>query len=307
MINDQPILRDTPLGQLLDKDVVPELSKGFADRVLVGTKDRAPPLPEPGRKPVVVKRWRSVRRLGIGVVAFGAVASAAAATGLLDDLPIEIPSAKQVWSALTGEEAEPAPAPKVIIPTKEAEPTSGADEGPSRNPFFDGPISSPQQLEEAFKRVDDVRAGRKATREEFMDNRIDRMIERRRANGRPVPTPEQERRLRERIDQFRESREALTDEMIEKRRAALRERVENGDELTREEFIRGQRGDRSDPDRVRGPFEDLRNMTPRERRQILRQLRDEALQEQSPDADQGEEDSGDSAAADNGSNEQKPD
>ncbi|MDJ0642232.1 MAG: hypothetical protein QNJ15_05405 [Erythrobacter sp.] len=268
MSDNSQISPNSPLGRLLAADKAPNLPDDFADRVLARTGDRPAPLPESRTGGGGVRRWRSVRRLAIGGIVAGALATTAAATGLLGDLPISVPSVEKVWATITGREEPSEPAAPVqsqgsadLVPD-EQEPVR-----------LEGPIDSPKELEEAFRRVDEVRAKRTGTRRERVDRRIDNVIDRRREQGLRVPTPGQEERLRERIDRFRERRDERIDERLDTRRDELRERVESGEELTREDFIREQRDAVGRP--VRGDrLERFREMSPEERRERLRRLRE---------------------------------
>jgi preprotein translocase subunit SecD len=125
-----------------------------------------------------------------------------------------------------------------------------------------GPIDTPEELGEAFRRIDEVRQGRSEVRRQIIDQRIDSAIERRRAAGLPVPSPEGEARLRERIDAVRAEREGREAERIQARRVELERRLENGEALTREDF-------RPSPPQGKPR---LRDLTPQERRAILRDL-----------------------------------
>lgn len=268
MTDEASIDPGSALGQILSADKAPPLAEGFADRVIARTADRPAPLP-PGRRAAGGgERWRSVRRLAIGGVVAGALATTAAATGLLDSLPIAVPSVEQVWATITGEQerSEPADAGDSVVP----QPTSPEVQEPV---ILDGLIDSPEELEEAFRRVDDVRSKRSDTRRERVDRRIDDAIDRRRQQGLRAPTPEQEERLRERIDRFREQRDTQIGERLETRRDELRERVDNGEELSREDFIREQRDAVGRPGR-RDRLERLRELSPEERRNRLRQFRE---------------------------------
>ena len=105
-------------------------------------------------------------------------------------------------------------------------------------------------------------------RREMIDRRIDKVIERRRVAGLPVPDAEQEARLRERIEQAQTEREARNAQRIEARRETLRQRVENGEALTRENLVPGREPwPGALPDGRR-----LRDLSPQERREVLRNL-----------------------------------
>ncbi len=272
MSDDTPITADSPLGRALAADKAPDLPVGFADRVLTATKDRPSPLPETRAGGGGVTRWRSARRLAVGAVIAGALATTAAATGLLGDLPISIPSAEKVWATITGQDESSEPA----VPTKTNGPAELLPEA-SAPPILEGPIDSPEELEEAFRRVDEVRGNRTNNRRDRVDQRIDNIIERRREQGLPAPTPEQEERLRERLDQSRERRDLRREDRLEQRREELRERVEAGEDLTREDFVREQREAVGQPGR-RGRMERLRDLSPEERRERIRQFREQRQQ-----------------------------
>lgn len=267
MTDNAPITPESPLGRMLAADKAPPLPSGFADRVLAGAMDRPDPLPESRTGRGRANRWRSVRRLAIGAVVAGALATTAAATGVFGDLPISLPSAEKVWAAITGQEEAPEP----VAP-------AGGEEIPALIPeastpvVIEGPIDSPEELEEAFRRVDEVRTNRTENRRNRVDGRIDRAIENRREQG-AGPTPEREERLRGRLDRFRERRDAEATERLEERREELRQRVEDGEELTREDFIREQRDAVQSP-QMRDRIERLRELPPEERRERIRQWRE---------------------------------
>ena len=269
MTGDKPITPESPLGQLLAANKAPALPVDFADRVVARTRDRPAPLPNARTGRGGVKRWRSVKRLAIGGVVAGALATTAAATGLLDDLPISVPSVEKVWATITGQE-EPSDSTASSNEVESA-PVVEEVEAPVQ---LEGPIDTPEELEEAFRRVDEVRSNRTDIRRERVDQRIDRAIDRRREQGLPAPTPEQEERLKERIDQFRERRDERVGDRLETRRDELRERVEGGEELSREDFVREQRDAVGRPSR-RERMEQLRDLPPEQRREAIRQQRQE--------------------------------
>ncbi|MEM6585922.1 MAG: hypothetical protein AAF692_09220 [Pseudomonadota bacterium] len=261
---------DAALARLLDGYKAPNLRADFADRVMAGTADRAASLPQ--ARPSRGGRWRSARRLAIGAGAFGALATAAAATGLLDDLPIDLPSTEEVWATITGNPAPSAPKPNPA-PEIDAAPILETDE-----PIvIEGPIDTPEELEEAFERIDRVREDRRDTRRGRVDNRIDEALERRREQGLPAPTAEQEERLKERLDQFRTRRDESANERIGDRREDMRERVEQGEELSPRDILREERG-AAGGDRIRERIEELRSLPPAERRERLREFRERRQQ-----------------------------
>ncbi len=258
-----PILPGSPLARALDDFAVPPLSAGFADRVLAAAETRSPPLPEL-RRPAGGRGWRMGRRIAVAALGFGALASAAAATGLLERFDIPVPSPEKVWASLTGKPQVAAPVVVATVP-REAAPTALAPV------VIDGPIDSPEELGEAFRRIDDVRQGRIEARRAVIDQRLDRAIERRRAAGLPVPTPEKEAQLRARIEAERLRREASAAERIAAQREELRQRVENGEALTRKDFVPRRDQDPAARERLQR-LQRLRQLTPHARREELRQL-----------------------------------
>lgn len=259
----RPIAPDSSLGKALDGFAVPALPAGFADRVVAATEGRAAPLPEPRRNSI---RWRSARRLAIGVLAAGALGTAAAATGVLKELGVDLPTPQEVWSTITGRAA----------PSERAAPAANAapaPAGPTRVEI-EGPIDTPEELDEVFQRVDEVRADRREIRRDRVDQRLDQAIERRRAQGLPAPTPEEEARLRSRIEQYRDRREQQIEQRIEGRREDLRERVESGEVITREDLIGSPRADDTGATRPQR----LREMSPEQRREAIQRLRERRQQ-----------------------------
>lgn len=260
------ILPASPLARALDDYPVPPLRDGFADRVLAAAETRAAPLPElrrtAGGGGSGGRGWRMGRRIAVAAFGFGALATAAAATGLLERFDIPVPSPETVWASLTGKEAASAP---VSVTTKPVAPAASAALAAV---VIEGPIDTPEELGEAFRRIDEVRQSRSAARRQIIDQRIDRALERRRTAGLPMPDPAQEARLRARIDEAQTRREALAAEQIAQRREQLRQRVENGEALTRENLIPNrQPGTEAPPPRAR-----LRDLSQQERREFLRSL-----------------------------------
>jgi hypothetical protein len=259
------IIPGSPLARALNDYPVPGLSAGFADRVLAAAENRAAPLPELRRTGGSGGRgWRMGRRIAIGAACFGALATTAAATGVLERFDIAVPSAEKVWASLTGKEAPVVAAP---IASKPAEPAAAA----LAPVVIDGPIDTPEELSEAFRRIDEVREGRSAVRRQVIDQRIDRAIERRRAAGLPLPDAEQEARLRQRIDEAQTLRQQRAGERIASRREELERKVENGETVTREDFVGPRRADPATIER-REWLKQLREMSPQQRREFLRNL-----------------------------------
>ncbi len=258
-------------GGALDKALsgyhVPALSNDFADRVVARSKDRPEPLPSLRKGTSRNRRWSTARRLTVGALAAGALASAAAATGVLGDLPIRLPSPEQIWSSITGDEQESARRPQ-RLPASD-----GAEAAEAPETAIEGPIDSSEELEEAFSRIDQARGDRREERRSRVDQRIDETLEQRREQGLPAPTAEQEERLRNRLEQFREKRDATLEERRATTREELRERVENGEELTPRELIREERAGGLRPE-ARERLEELRELSPEERRERIRQFRE---------------------------------
>lgn len=264
-MNGDPILPGSPLVHVLDDYPVPQLSAGFADRVVAAAEARAPALP-PLRRDLSRGGWRTGRRLAIAAASFTALATAAAATGVLERAGLPVPSARMVWANITSETA-PAGA---AAPAKRE--TAVAATASSLTPVqIEGPIDTPEELAEAFRRIDEVRSRRRAERQETIEQRIDRAIERRNAAGLPVPDAEQKARLRERIEQAETEREARNEERIRLRREALQRRVENGEALTREDIVPSRPGNVLPRERHE-QIERLRTLSPEARREALRQL-----------------------------------
>ena len=264
----EPIAPGSPLARMLDDYPVPPLSAGFADRVLAAAQTRAAPLPAK-RSARRGWGWRMGRGLAIGAAGFGVLASAAAATGLLDRYNLPVPSAAQVWASVTGSAVQ-APAPAKAAPPKPA-PALAITYTPPAPVVIEGPVDTPEELAEAFRRIDAVRQGRSETRKAMTDQKIDAAIARRRAEGRPVPTPEEEARLRQRIADAQAQRDQRAAERVALRREEMARKVENGEALTREDILRPLREDQramERQDRIRR----LRQMTPAQRREALRQL-----------------------------------
>lgn len=252
---------DDAMKRALDDAPVSPMSADFADRVVAATQGRARPLPP--TRPAPVRRWRTGRRLVIGAVAAGALATTAAATGLLEEFGINLPSPQEVWTRVTGQES--------LAPVAPAPPPRLAPEPEIETPVvIEGPIDTPEELEEAFRRVDEARANRREGRRERVDTRIDNAIERRREQGLQAPTPEQEERLRGRIDRMRERADERREDRAAVRRDELRETLEQEGEVTREDVI-----DTVPPDSPLGRrLQRLRQLQPDERREALRQWRE---------------------------------
>jgi hypothetical protein len=213
---------DPALKALLDADRAPALSAGFADRVTVAAQRRSTGLP-PLRRPAS-PRWRTMRRVTLGVGTAVLLSTAAAATGVLEQIGIALPPPVQrfvdnVSETVTGRAPVRAEPPALAVPAPTA---------------IEGPVDSPQELEEAFRRAEEARESRTVQRRERVDRMIDAELARRREQGLPAPTPEQEVEMRQRLDDARARRDALADDRRETVRDDLRQRVEAGEPITRE-------------------------------------------------------------------------
>jgi hypothetical protein len=160
--------------------------------------------------------------LGVGAAVL--LSTAAAATGVLEQIGIALPPPVQrfvdnVSETVTGRAPVRAVPPALVVPTPTA---------------IEGPVDSPQELEEAFRRAEEARESRTVQRRERVDRMIDAELARRREQGLPAPTPEQEVEMRQRLDDARARRDALADDRRETVRDDLRQRVEAGEPITRE-------------------------------------------------------------------------
>jgi hypothetical protein len=262
--NGAPIAPGSPLAQALDRFAVPELPTSFTDRVLAAAAVRPAPLPEP-RRPGGGRGWRVGRRIAIGIASFGALATAAAATGLLERLEIPVPSAETVWASITGKPQVAAAAVPVM-----PKPAGSAPAALTRVEIV-GAVDTPEELGEAFRRIDEVRQGRIENRRELIDQRINRELERRRAAGLPLPTPEEEAQFRARIDEAQARRQQLAEERITAHRTEMERKVVSGEALTREDILRPLREDQRALQR-RERIEQLRRMSPEARREAVRKM-----------------------------------
>lgn len=260
-----PVAPGSPLASRLDDFAVPALSAGFADRVVAAAETRVAPLPEL-RRSGGGRGWRIGRGIAVATLGFSALATAAAATGLLQRFDIPVPSPEKVWASLTGEEPAAAPVPQNAT-ARLADPAPAA----LAPVVIKGPIDTPEELAEAFRRIDEVRKGRSEARRAVIDARIEREIERRRAAGLRVPTPEDEARFRARIDEAQARRESIASDRIAARREELARRVEGGEALTREDFVQNRQQDSAQGIRLQR-LQRLREMTPEARREALRRL-----------------------------------
>jgi hypothetical protein len=213
---------DPALKSLLDADRAPALSAGFADRVTAAAQGRSSGLPPLRRS--ASPRWRTMRRVSLGVGVAALLSTAAAATGVLEQIGIALPPPVQrfvdnVSETVTGRAPVHVEPPALAVRTPTA---------------IEGPVDSPQELEEAFRRAEEARESRTVQRRERVDRMIDAELARRRDQGLPAPTPEQEVEMRQRLDDARARRDTLADDRRETVRDDLRQRVEAGEPITRE-------------------------------------------------------------------------
>ena len=283
-----PISADSALARALDSMSVPPLPNDFADRVTTRAGAEAQALTqngaarssvsarskERGRIPAFA-RWRAPHRLMAATLGIGALASAAAATGVLGNLPANVPEVEQVWRDITGEQPVAAmpsgPDPAALIDEQIEPETSGSTK-------IIGAIDTREELEEAFTRIDALRKERIALRRERIDRRRSFLLEERRKAGGTAPDTQNEARIEEAIEAQRERRDANRRALRDARRAMLRERLEEGDELPITEafgnapLMSEDRAERRALRRER--LREWRSMKPEARRERLRQLRE---------------------------------
>ncbi|AOL23948.1 hypothetical protein Ga0102493_112947 [Erythrobacter litoralis] len=265
-----PIRPGEPLDEVLRAARVPPLSDDFAQRVLSRTADRSDDRPgelPPLRAPRTgAPRWRSGRRIVLGVGVFGALAGAAAAAGLFGAFPDRVPAPGELWARMAGPEivVPPASAPNIAPPRPDETAAPVA---------IEGAIDTPEELEEVFRRFDDFRTRRLELRRYAADRRLERALERRREQGLPVPSAEQQAHLRERLGTIRERREDRFGERLESRREELRGAIESGEAIERDDFLRRDRGTGAGMP-ILDRFERLRQLPPEERRERLRLWRE---------------------------------
>lgn len=257
----------SPLARALDAYAVPGLPAGFAERVMAAAEARPATLPAL-RRPR--RAWRIGQRFAVGIASFGLLASAAAATGMLGGFDIPVPSASKVWAHIAGQPAIPAQASTPAIVAAAQNPVPASEAVPTVVAIL-GPVDTPEELAEVFRRIEDVRQGRFAARRARIDERIDSAIDRRRAAGLPLPTPEQEARLRERIESGQLRREQIVRDRLDVRRAEMEDRIESGQALTRKDIIEPLRQD-ARAIRRDALIERLQRMAPEQRREALRRL-----------------------------------
>lgn len=256
-----PIEPGSPLARALGGFGAPPLPEGFAARVLAAADARPVPLPRI-RRSAVGRAWRTGRRLALGLAGFGLIATAAAATGLLQQFALPVPSPAAVWASMTGAGtgARPAQGRAAPLPAKRAAPAQVA---------IDGPVDTPAERDAIFRRTDEIRAGRREDRRVLIDRRIAAELARRTAAGLPVPTPAEEAQLRARVEAAVQLREVRMDAAVAARRETMQRKVENGEAVTRQHIVgRMASGDPASVEALR----ELRDLPPDQRRAAWRNL-----------------------------------
>lgn len=224
--------QNAALSALLDQNDVPPLPPGFADRVVALAEVRAPAPPRQ-RATAGANAWRRGQRLVLVAIGSGLLASAAAATGMLEQVGIHLPPVAEVIATFSGEPAPAPPAPATVASPRAPVATPGL--APAR---MDGSIDTREELETAFNRIDTNREDRVAYRRARTDERLASTLERRRAAGLPAPSVEREAALRERLAEERRRFDELAADQRSRNREALRERLDNGEALAPREVLR---------------------------------------------------------------------
>lgn len=258
----------SPLARLLDSDRVPTLSEGFAERVLAAAATRPAALP-PLRRTPSWRRWRLGPRVLAGAAGVLALASAAAATGVLERAGLPVPSASTVWARLAEPSAPPAKRTsegRLAAAGAAAAPAAPDEAGPV---VLDGPVDTKAELEEVLRRIEAVRQGRAAARAALAAQRLDAALERRRAAVLPLPSPEEEAALRARIAARAAQRQQQAEARLAARRAQLEDKVARGEAVTTEDFRRPLPGDPPVP----AWRQRLRELPPAERRALIESWR----------------------------------
>lgn len=249
---------DPALTALLDSDRVPPLRADFAERVVAAATGAAT-ASVPRLRPAA-GRWRSMpRRLAIVVVGAGLLASAAAASGLLERIGIDLPPIERLWTAAPPKHIDTRPA-RVAPPLASSQTDTAAP--------LAGPIDTVETFDRAVatvaKRRIEARDTRRAERDARIEQRVDAVIARRTAQGLPVPSDAERARLRAQLLQLRAERDARRDAARTKAESELRQRIEAGGTVSPEEVIRSE----VDPT---GAGQRLRALSPQERRERLRE------------------------------------
>ncbi|MGB7418038.1 MAG: hypothetical protein WA918_02550 [Erythrobacter sp.] len=262
-----PIVRGEALDQALGGYTVPDLPLDFVERVLAARDSSSTSSLPPLRRQ---RAWRTTRRVATGALVAGALATAAAATGVFKEIGVDLPTLQEVWTTITGAELEPS-APPSPSPRPVSEPSRSVDaEAPIS---IEGPIDTPEELEEAFRRIDEARKTRIDRRQDRVDRQLDEAIDRRREQELPTPTPERVETMKDRLEDARERFDNRSGQLREERREVLRDRVEEGEALGPGDVRPERRRPRRDG-RWRDQLEALREMTPQERRDAIQRFRD---------------------------------
>lgn len=124
---------DAALRDMLDQFTVPPLSAGFADRIVAAAtrSDRALPMAASSRRD---RRGRWVRghRVIVGVMAFGLMSAAAAATAIFGDVARTIPVIGPIIASVSpAKPTQPVRKAAIVKPRPVEAPVPGFDETPS--------------------------------------------------------------------------------------------------------------------------------------------------------------------------------
>lgn len=168
---------DPALREMLDAFTVPPLSPGFADRVVAAARGQGVALPPavPSRRDRR-GRWIRGHRVVIGMVAFGLMSAAAAATAIFGDAVRTMPVIGQLIASVAPARPTPSPRKVAVAKPKPVEaPAAVVEDSP---PVEVLPLTPPE---------------RRAIRREFVAERIAtglaRRDERRRELGLPPRPP----------------------------------------------------------------------------------------------------------------------
>ncbi len=267
---------DGAMKQRMDAFAVPELPAGFADRIVTVAENRAPLLP--AKRPIMsrIRGWSSARKAVVGVAATGMLATAAAATGMLERVGVELPSVEQVVEAIAG---GPDPLDAALENELSMAPSDElGDESEGAGPTqIDGSIDTPEELDEAYRQLTERRSARRDQRRARIDEALERRLERRRAQGLPAPTAEEEAQLRERIEQRRATRDARDGARMDQRRDSIQQRMEAGDGKSLREIVEEERAARRANREANGAVggrKRWRDMTQEERRARRQEIRE---------------------------------
>ena len=95
---------DRAVNDILDGYAIPPLAPGFAEKVLAAAASRQAELPRL-RRPAGFRVLRHGKRVMMGLAVSTMLASAAAASGALEVIGIDVPPVREVVAAITGNPA----------------------------------------------------------------------------------------------------------------------------------------------------------------------------------------------------------